>query len=148
MKTDNNKKQNKGKEELYTIDELICFINWFRNSKQYKNTPKKPNPKFVLDEIIFIIQTIFYKPYKDLPLVLIDFITNHYLSGIKLTNSATFRRIEFLKNFVLYTGNSAKAAIASGYSPKSAKQQGYRTLKWLQDENLGRHEKKYEESKR
>ena len=54
--------------------------------------------------------------------------------GFNLTNTPSLRRVLFFKHFLANNGNATRAAIQAGYSPKSAKQQGYRVLKWLQEE--------------
>lgn len=56
------------------------------------------------------------------------------LMGIGLSNTASLRRVVFFKHFLMNKGNATQSAIKAGYSPKSAKQQGYRTLKWIQNE--------------
>lgn len=56
------------------------------------------------------------------------------LMGIGLSNTPSLRRVVFFKHFLLNKGNATQSAIMAGYSPKSAKQQGYRTLRWIQNE--------------
>jgi hypothetical protein len=65
----------------------------------------------------------------------LNYIENRYLEGIGFKNSPSMRRLLFFRAFLSNKGNATKAAIEAGYSPKSAKQQGYRTLKWIQRQN-------------
>lgn len=62
----------------------------------------------------------------------LDLVCESRFEGFNLTNTAMLRRVLFFKYFLANKGNATRAAILAGYSPKSAKQQGYRTLKWLQ----------------
>lgn len=65
--------------------------------------------------------------------IFLDLVSENRLEGFKLDNTATLRRILFFKFFLANRGNATKAAILAGYSPKSAKQQGYRILKWIRN---------------
>lgn len=68
---------------------------------------------------------------------LVDFLDHYcdrYLSGFKITNTASLRRVMFFRYFLTNKGNATRAAILAGYSPRSAKQQGHRVLKWVQNE--------------
>ncbi len=106
--------------------ELIETLEILYKSKDY---PKShPSPKFDMEEIAFIADIIFNKPYSALPLLVADFILEKTDSRHFLTNGPTVRRLKFLKN-MLSTFNATKSAIAAGYSPKTAKQQGYRTIR-------------------
>jgi len=49
-----------------------------------------------------------------------------------IENTASMRRVLFFKRYFINKGNATKCAIEAGYNPKSAKQAGYRTLKWIQ----------------
>lgn len=64
----------------------------------------------------------------------LDSVCNERLLGRGLQNTPSLRRVLFFQYFIANNGNAARAAIQAGYSPKSAKQQGYRVLKWLQEE--------------
>lgn len=66
--------------------------------------------------------------------IFLDLVSENRLEGFKIENTATLRRILFFKFFLANRGNATKAAILAGYSQKSAKQQGYRILKWLKNE--------------
>ncbi len=96
---------------------------------------KKPNPlpKFTLKEALFIRDLIFLRPKDIVYFYLADHIGDRTEIGrCGLFNSKGYRRYLFLKNFLICRGNTARAAVLSGYSPRSAKQQGYRLLKQLQ----------------
>ena len=64
----------------------------------------------------------------------LDLICESRLEGFTISNTASLRRVLFFKYFLVNKGNATRAAILAGYSPKSAKQQGYRVLRWLQEE--------------
>lgn len=64
----------------------------------------------------------------------LDYFSDEVLMNRGLKNSPSLRRVLFFRYFLSNNGNASRAAIQAGYSPKSAKQQGYRVLKWLQQE--------------
>lgn len=64
----------------------------------------------------------------------LDSVCTERLMGRGLQNTASLRRVLFFQYFIANSGNATRAAIQAGYSPKSAKQQGYRVLQWLQEE--------------
>lgn len=64
----------------------------------------------------------------------LDYFCDSELMGFKLSNTSSLRRVLFFKYFLLNKGNATKSAIQAGYSPKSAKQQGYRVLQWVKKE--------------
>ena len=94
----------------------------------------KHYPKFTLREIIFLTRLLLHKKPNDLVLFSIaDYMADNYQMGVPVfANGASYRRLMFFKNFILHKGNATKSAISSGYSPKSAKQQGHRLLRWIQ----------------
>jgi len=65
---------------------------------------------------------------------ILDSACGQKLMGRGLQNTASLRRVLFFKHFLANNGNASRSAVQAGYSPKSAKQQGYRVLRWLQEE--------------
>jgi hypothetical protein len=55
-------------------------------------------------------------------------------NGFGNLNTLTLRRVIFFKYLIGNLGNATKAAIYAGYSPRSAKQQGHRLLRWVQNQ--------------
>ncbi len=94
---------------------------------------KEPYPVFTKREAFFLADLLFTKD-KDLLLFYIaDFMADNFHEGVRVfANGASYRRLEFYKQFWITKGNATKAAIQCGYSPKSAKQQGHRMLRWIQ----------------
>ena len=115
------KDQLTAEEALTHLTKLLAS----REKRGVKNCKKFSHREMALLEDIFLERN-----YSNLIFYVTDFISENYQSGMEIINAPTIRRIDFLKN-ILIERNATKAAIKSGYSPKSAKQQGYRTLKWI-----------------
>lgn len=94
----------------------------------------KPLPMFTLNEVLFIRDLIFLKP-KDLVYfyVVNNIVRRTEIGRMGMFGGSNFRRYLFLSNFFIYKGNATKAAIAAGYSKRSAKSQGHRLLRFIQN---------------
>lgn len=119
----------KKREKLYTLEEVIDGFSDMYNENFYK---LEKYPKFTIEEIKLIYDLVFLKKRDPIFLQILDYITDNHFLGMDINNTASLRRIEFFRNFLTNKGNATRAAIASGYSSKSAKQAGYRVLKWIQ----------------
>jgi len=90
--------------------------------------------QFSVREAIFLSELILHKQNDLVLFVIADYMADNYHSRVSVfANGASFRRLQFFKQFLLHKGNATKAAIGAGYSPKSAKQQGHRLLRWIQN---------------
>lgn len=127
------KKRTKTDPDSMSAKDLIYVLDNLLRNRKFKK--QKPLPIFKLKEVLFIRDLIFWKP-KDLVFYYIadDIRNRNEFSG--LFNTKDYRMYDFMMNFLKYKGNSTKAAIASGYSPRSAKQQGHRVL--LRIQNISR----------
>lgn len=98
----------------------------------------KPLPMFTLNEVLFIRDLIFLKP-KDLVYfyVVNNIVRRTEIGRMGMFGGSNFRRYLFLSNFFIYKGNATKAAIAAGYSKRSAKSQGHRLLRFIQNSSKG-----------
>lgn len=116
---------------LFDSEELIQVLSDLCSDKDFER-PKKL-PKFTLKELLFIRDLIFRKPHDIVYFYLADHIGEKTEIGrMSLFNSKGYRKYLFLKNFFECKGNATKTAILSGYSPRSAKQQGHRILREIQ----------------
>lgn len=88
--------------------------------------------RFSIQDFIFIASLIFKKNKNFMIISMLDYLNKNGFMGLGISNTATLRRIIFFQNFIGNKGNARKAAISAGYSPRCAKQQGYRVLKWIQ----------------
>ena len=103
-------------------------------SKSCKNKSQKDLPLFTTKETNFIIDLIFNKSDNLAYLYLIeDIVDSTDIGKPILFNSMNYKRYLFLINYFKCKGNATRAAILSGYSYKSAKQQGHRILKEIQN---------------
>lgn len=108
--------------------ELVKGLIDLCNDKTFKKP--KPLPVFNAREAAFIADLIFKKPKDLVYFYVMEHIRHHTEIGkLGLFGARDFRLYRFLVGFFLNNGNCTKAAIYAGYSPKSAKQQGYRALK-------------------
>ena len=90
-------------------------------------------PRFSIQEFAFLAELILKKEKGFIVIRALDYISENCLEGgLGFPNTASFRRLVFYQNFLGNKGNATKAAIAAGYSPRSARQSGYRALKWIQ----------------
>src|SRR5512136_247638 len=118
-------------EETLNSKKLIYLLFDLCSDKQFKKS--KPLPKFTIREMQFIRDLIFLKPKDIVYFYLVDHIANRTEIGkYRLFNSIGYRKYKFIINFLICRGNATKAAILSGYSPRSAKQQGHRILLEIQ----------------
>lgn len=124
-----NKETFDSKELIYTLYELC-------NYKKFKK--KTPLPKFTLNEVLFIRDLIFLKP-KDLVYFYVanNIVRRTEIGRMSMFGGSNLRRYIFLSNFFIYKGNATKAAIAAGYSKRSAKSQGHRLLRFIQNSSRG-----------
>jgi len=121
------KQQKKTREITLNTEKLIFVLVELLVDEKY---PKKlPYPKFNIQEARFIRDLIFRKPKGLLFYYLADHLMNNTVAkDMPMFNAPSMRKLRFIFNFI--TSKSAKdAAIKAGYSPKSAKQQAYRTLR-------------------
>lgn len=126
-------------EETFNSIELIHQLYGLISSKKFKK--RKPLPVFSLEEAFFITDLIFFKPHGIVFFYLADAIANRTeLGRMGMFNGRGYRKYRFINCFLKCWGNSTKAAICAGYSPRSAKQQGYRILKQIQ--NMQRAERR------
>ena len=111
---------------LNTID-LISILVLSLEDRRYKK--KLSYPKFNLQEVRFIRELIFWKPKGLVFFYLADHLMNNtLLRYLPMLNAPSMKKLRFIFNF--FNSKSAKeAAIKAGYSPKTAKQQAYRTLR-------------------
>ncbi len=131
MNTNHKRKQD---PEKINAKELVGVIFEFFKNPENK---KKKYPVFTFEEGRFILQTLYNKPYKYLPIAFAEFIASR--SEYPFTKPRNVRRLKFVYEFIS-CGSATEAARRAGYSPKCAKQQAYRTLKWIHqhmDEPIG-----------
>lgn len=113
--------------------ELIDFLAELKTKCLETGKHDLEKAVFEQEEIGFICNLILTKK-KDLAfMTAVEYIADTRLFGIRSLNTASLRRIKFYKSFMLGKGNATRAAIDAGYSPRSAKQQGHRVLKWIQE---------------
>lgn len=117
-------------EETLNSKELIYLLFDLCSDKQFKKP--KPLPKFTIREMQFIRDLIFLKPKDLVYFYIADAIANRTEIGADIFNSKSYRKYKFLMEYIRSRGNATRAAINSGYSPRSAKQQGYRLLRQIQ----------------
>jgi len=124
--------QRKLDQEYMDTTEFIRNLSALLLHKKYNNS----YPKFTKREILFLTELLLHKPNDLILFYIADYLAdNHHFGVAVFANGASQRRLLFFKNFICYKGNATKAAIASGYSPRSAKQQGHRLLRWIQRES-------------
>ncbi len=116
-------------KDRFTTEEIIEGLQETRNDPNYN---LQTQPRFSLAEFAFLRDLIFKKEKNTILISALDYISDKKLLGFGFSNTASFRRVLFFQHFLGNMGNATKAAIASGYSPNSAKQQGHRVLKWIQ----------------
>jgi hypothetical protein len=98
---------------------------------------KEPLPRFTKREALFLTELLLHKSNDLILFTIADFLADNHHEGVRVfANGASYRRLEFFKQFWVTKGNATKSAINCGYSPKSAKQQGHRLLRWIQ-RNMG-----------
>ena len=118
-------------EKTLNSKELVHILGELCVDKRYKK--RETLPKFTIKEAQFIRDLIFLKPKGLVYFYLADHIGNQTEIGRSgLFNSMGYRKYIFLGNFLECKGNATKAAILSGYSKRSAKQQGHRMLRQVQ----------------
>ena len=118
-------------KEILNSKELINELYNLCTDKQFKKP--EPLPEFTLKEALFIRDLIFFKPKDVVYFYLADHLAERTGFGWQgLFNSRAYRHYTFLKEYIICGGNATKAAVLSGYSRKSAKQQGYRVLRRIQ----------------
>ena len=134
-------KQNKGLEDKksyskprFTSLEVLDGLLKLSKCKEYKE--QTDPPLFSPEEFMFLSKLLLEKKKDLIFITMLDHLSYKYFYNMNIANTASLRRIEFFKNFIMNGGNATKSAIASGYSPKCAKQQGYRVLKWIQEQQL------------
>ncbi|MDD4409167.1 MAG: terminase small subunit [Candidatus Pacebacteria bacterium] len=119
------------KKQFLAKDIIKALYNEDKRVNKGKNKPLK---LFSCEEFAFLRGLIFGKGNKNTLFLALDHISERHLQGFGFSNTASLRRILFFQYYLSNNGNAAKAAILAGYSPKAAKQQGYRILKWIQKE--------------
>ncbi len=130
MAPKSSKKDKSEKDIILNRDELLYTLISLVTDRQYKK--KNPLPKFNIQEARFIRDLIFNKPKGLVFHYLADDLMNN--TGARLLpmfNAPSLRKLKFIRNF-LGTNNATQAAIAAGYSPRTAKQQAHRTLREIQ----------------
>src|SRR3989344_4032207 len=117
------------REELFDSTEIIDGLHELIHTDKIKRI----HPKFNRDEMAILVKIILQKPKDFILFHIADYMAEHYQMGVPVfANGASMRRLQFFKSFIVNNGNATKAAIEVGYSPRSAKQQGHRTLRWIQ----------------
>ena len=125
-----SKTKNK-KEEILNAEEVVNALVILLEDKKYKK--KLPYPKFTLQEFCFMRDLIFWKPRGLVFLYIANYLMNKTLiRDLPAFNAPSMKKLQFLFNFLDNMGNAKEAAIKAGYSPKTAKQQGYRILREIQ----------------
>jgi hypothetical protein len=126
--------QNNKNKQTYTaqqVADILCLIG--HDKKQAKTLkrlrPGYKSPTFTHQELLFIRDLIFLKEGASIIAKVADEAMEG-LGGMRL-NAPNARRLKFFNGF-LRTHTAAGAARYAGYSPKSAKQQGYRSLRVIQ----------------
>ena len=93
--------------------------------------------QFTPDEQKLIKDLIVKKDNTPAPLRVINEILSKEIGANLSYSGATLRRCWFLKELLgSARGNATKAAKASGYSPRSAKQQGYRLVREIKNAHI------------
>lgn len=119
------------KEKTINGKELVKILYELSLDKKYKKNDFYP--KFTIREAQFIKDLIFQKPKDIVYFYLADHISTKTDFGkYGLFNTINYRKYLFIKNYFICGGNATKTAVLSGYSPRSAKQQGHRILKQIQ----------------
>lgn len=115
-------------KRLYGYKDVVKILNILSGASDYKKS--RPHAKFTEEEVSFIIGYIFHKNlvYKEIPGAVAGLIESNHMLGYPISPT-NYRYVRFYKHFIMSGGNATKAAIAAGYSPRTAKQQGYRLLK-------------------
>ena len=107
--------------------ELVWIMNKLMENDKYKK--KQPLPTFNPDEVEFIFDLIFKKPKGLLFRYLVKEIINRgRYQYMPMFNASSLKKLDFFDN-MLSLMTAKDAAIKAGYSPHTAKQQGYRILK-------------------
>lgn len=127
----------KDDQPIYTADvvaDVLSGIGHDKKQLQYLEQlrPGYELPTFSQKEMEFIRDLIFLKDGRTIVGSAVDAVMSEEFN-VRPFNGPTIRRLKFFHSFIGTLGNAAKAARYAGYSPKSAKQQGYRTLKFIQD---------------
>lgn len=122
-----SKQQKEAKTITIDTEDLLCALVGLLVDKKYRK--KLPYPKFNIQEARFIRDLIFWKPKGLVFFYLADHLMNNTsLRHLPMFNAPSMKRLRFIYNF-LGSKSAKEAAIKAGYSPKTAKQQAYRTLK-------------------
>ena len=115
------------KDMAFTAPEVIQMLVELQDIEEYQK--KEPSPKFNVQEFRFIRDLIFRKPKGLLFFYLADHIMNNTGARIMpMFNAPSKKKLQFIYNF-LGAKSGAETARQAGYSPKSAKQQAWRTLR-------------------
>jgi hypothetical protein len=118
-------------KKQFTASEIIDGL-----SELYKQRKEKLKTKekklFSLAEFNFLLNLISDKNKDFVTISVFKYISDRGCYGLGIENTASMRRVLFFKRYFINKGNATKCAIDAGYKPKSAKQSGYRTLKWIQ----------------
>lgn len=123
------KKSQKDKLGLDSFELLYALILVGVEDKYKK---RNPLPKFTIQEFFYIRDLIFNKPKGLLFHYIADDLMNDTrIRNLPMFNTSSIKKLRFF--FALFsTGSATQAAIQAGYSPRSAKQQGYRLMKAIQ----------------
>lgn len=112
---------------VLTAPEVIEMLVGLQDNEEYQK--RKPSPKFTIQEFRFIRDLIYRKPKG----LLFHYLADHIMNDtgaryMPMFNAPSKRKLHFIHTF-LSARSGAEAARRAGYSPKSAKQQAWRTLK-------------------
>ena len=119
------------KQEKINSNELIDVLVRIKRSKKFKKP--KILPEFTIEEVRFIRDLIYFKPKTIVFFYLAKQIAERTEVGkAGFFNSRGFRKYRFFQHYIENLGNATKAAIAAGYSSRSARQQGHRVVKEIQ----------------
>lgn len=117
------------KKMKYSPKELLLELLDLLYNDNYKK--RKPAPRFTMQEFRFIRDLIFNKGKGLTFFYLADFIVND--GNTRMFFDRRYRKTMLWYQHLLENRcNASRAAILAGYSPKYAKQAGYRNMKRLQ----------------
>ena len=117
-------------KEIYNTRDVVGILDLFLKRAKEKDKNYKCR-KFTFHEVMFLVQLIFYRPKEQIFIYLADYLRNNTDFKYLPFNGMNSRALKFFHN-ILFLQNARKAAIATGYSPRSAKQTGYRLVKKIQ----------------
>lgn len=117
----------KRKNKVFSREDILIL---FSEVSKHTDNSKKAFTKF---ETFFLLELFQEESKKSIIYVLVDEIIKDGKEGIFMMSKADKKRLQFAYHYLNTNGNATRAAISVGYSPKTARQAGYRTLRWIQN---------------